>query len=216
MELCGGTHVSRTGDIGVFKIISEASLSTGVRRIEAITGQEVISKINYMDSIIKQSKASLKTTEDKIIEKTLSLINRNKELEKKIKKGVSNSDIDLDDMLSKALILNDIKIVSYDTKNYSGDLKLLGDQFRTKCKNNGIIILSSTTEDKINIMCALTDDLISCLDARNIAKKIGEKINGGGGGKIYMATAGGKNTLKSSDIFDYAIDYIKTILLGEK
>jgi alanyl-tRNA synthetase len=73
MELCGGTHVSRTGDIGILKIISEASLSTGVRRIEAITGQKVINRIHYIDSIIKESKNSLKANEDQIIEKTLCL-----------------------------------------------------------------------------------------------------------------------------------------------
>ena len=73
MELCGGTHVERTGDIGVFKIVSESSLSTGVRRIEAITGQKVIDRIHDMDFVITKSKKSLKANEDQIIEKTLFL-----------------------------------------------------------------------------------------------------------------------------------------------
>ena len=214
MELCGGTHVSMTGDIGIFKIISESSLSTGVRRIEAITGQKVIDRINYMDSIIKKSKKSLKTTEDNIVDKTLSLISQNKQLEKKVKQGASSDSlINLNDMLSKADMIDNIKVIFYDMKNYEGDLKQLGDQFRSKCKNNGIIVLASINEDKINIMCSLTDDLTSFLDARDIAKKIGKKIDGGGGGKIYMATAGGKNIIKSSDVFEYTKNYIKSILL---
>ena len=217
MELCGGTHVLRTGDIGIFKIISESSLSTGIRRIEAITGQEVLNRIHFIDSIIQKSKISLKTTEDGIIEKTLSLINKNKELEKKMKQDfTSTSLIDLDRMISKAQNIKDVKIIFHNMDSYDGDLKQLGDQFRNKCKNNGIIVLSSIIEDKINIMCSITDNLTSFLDARDIAKKIGKKIDGGGGGKIHIATAGGKNNFKISEIFNYAESYIKSILLGNK
>ena len=84
-ELCGGTHVDRTGDIGMFKIISESSLSAGIRRIEAATGQEVLNRIHELDFIVDESKSILRTTEDKIIEKTNSLVEKNKELEKENK-----------------------------------------------------------------------------------------------------------------------------------
>ena len=209
MELCGGTHVSRTGDIGVFKIISESSLSTGVRRIEGITGQKVINRIHYIDSIIKESKNSLKANEDQIIEKTLVLIDKNKELEKKVKRGFSSSSLfDLDSLISKASIINNIKVVLYNIENYDDDLKELGDQFRTKCIDNGIIILSSIIEDKINIMCAITDNLTSVIDASNIATEIGKKIDGGGGGKKHIATAGGKNIVKIDNLFKQIHKYL--------
>ena len=196
-ELCGGTHVSRTGDIGIFKIISESSLSTGIRRIEAITGQEVINRIYDMNSIIEASKINLKTTEDKIIEKTLSLITKNKELEKKIKDG-SNSSVNFDSIISKAKILNDVQVILYDMKNYDGDLKQLGDQFRNQCKERGILILSAISDDKINFMCAVTDSILSNINAITVCKELGTKINGGGGGKPHLATAGGKHILKTS------------------
>ena len=209
MELCGGTHVLRTGDIGAFKIISESSLSTGVRRIEAITGQKVIDRMHIIDSIIKQSKDLLKTNEDQILEKALSLINKNKELEKKIKEGFSlSSSFNLDELISEANTINGIKVVLYNIENYDGDLKELGDQFRTKFKDNGIIIISSVSGDKINIMCAITDNLTSVINASEISKKIGTKIDGGGGGKKHIATAGGKNIMKIDDLFKQINDFL--------
>ena len=212
MELCGGTHVSRTGDIGVFKIISESSLSTGVRRIEAVTGQKAIDRVHQIDAIIKKTKKSLKTNEDQIIEKTLSLINKNKELEKRIKKGFSSSNyFDLDSMISKSNSICDIKIVLSDVDDYD-DLKDLGDQFRNKCKDKGIIILSSVINDKINVMCAITDDLTTAFNASDIAKEIGKKIDGGGGGKKHIATAGGKNIIKIDDLFKQINKFLLTYL----
>ena len=212
-ELCGGTHVSRTGDIGIFKIISESSLSTGVRRIEAITGEAVLDWVHHISSIIKESKAKLKATEDQIIEKTVSLVEKNKELEKKIKQGTaSTSSINLDDLISKASNINGIKVVLHDLDNYDNDLKELGDQFRAKHKNNGVIILSSKQDDKLNVMCAISDNLTSSLDASNIAKEIGKKIDGGGGGKKHIATAGGKDIIDIDDLFKEVYDYLNTYL----
>jgi len=214
-ELCGGTHVSRTGDIGVFKIISESSLSTGVRRIEAITGQEVMNRIYYMNSIIEESKINLRTTEDQIIEKTLSLITKNKELEKKIKSG-GNSSVNFDNIISCSQNLNDVQVILYDMKDYDGDLKQLGDQFRNKFnKEKGILILSSISDVKINFMCAMTDAVLTDIDidAITICKKLGNKINGGGGGKPHLATAGGKYTSKTPEIFDYIHNYLKSIIM---
>ena len=100
----------------------------------------------------------------------------------------------------------------YDLDNYDNDLKELGDQFRSKHKNNGIIILSSRQDDKINIMCAISDDLTSSIDASNIAKEIGKKIDGGGGGKKHIATAGGKNIINTDDLFKEVCEYLNTYL----
>ena len=213
MELCGGTHVGRTGDIGIFKILSESSLSTGVRRIEAITGQKAIDRIHDIDFIIKESKKSLKVNEGQILEKTLFLINKNKELEKKIKEGFVSSSFNLDDIISKSIEINNIQVVLYNIENYDGNLKELGDQFRENFSGSGLIILSSIIEDKINVMCAITDNLTSVIDASEIAKEIGKTIDGGGGGKKHIATAGGKNIIKIDKLFEqinkFLIKYLK-------
>jgi len=214
-ELCGGTHVSRTGDIGIFKIISESSLSTGIRRIEAITGQAVIKRIHLMNSIINGAKNALKATESDIIEKTKILIAKNKELEKKIKQGNATS-IKFDDIISDGRSVIDFSIFLFNMKNYEGDLKAFGDQFRNNYKTKGILILASNLNDKINFMCSVTDDVIPSIDSIQVCKEIGKKINGGGGGKPYLATAGGKKNLKTEDVFDHMFTYVESILMKGK
>ena len=114
--------------------------------------------------------------------------------------------------MSKASNINGIKVILHDLDNYDNDLKELGDQFRAKHKNNGIFILSSKQDDKLNIMCAITDDLMSSIDASNIAKEIGAKIDGGGGGKRHIATAGGKNIVNIDDLFKQVCDYLNVYL----
>ena len=211
-ELCGGTHVSRTGDIGIFKIISESSLSTGIRRIEALTGEAVLERISLIDSIIDEAKITLKATEDNIIEKTKSLVLKNKELEKKIKKADSDI-VKYSDIVSDGRLIDDYNIFFYDMKKYDGDIKNLGDQFRNNYNSKGILILSASSDGKDTFMCAMTDSAISSFDAINLCKQIGTKINGGGGGKPHLATAGGKHNLKTDEIFDFIYNHIKSEIM---
>ena len=134
---------------------------------------------------------------------------KNKQLEKKVKEGFTlSSSFNLDQLISKANTIHNIKVVLHNVENYNGDLKELGDQFRSKFKDNGIIILSSIVEDKINIMCAITDNLTSIINASEISKQIGKKIDGGGGGKKHIATAGGKNIMKIDDLFKQINDFL--------
>ena len=209
MELCGGTHVSRTGDIGLFKIISESSLSSGVRRIEALTGQEALNRIINIEQILNQSKSILKTTENDLNDKVLNLINSNKNLEKKIKSGISNTNLNFSKLNEGSKKINQTSIIFHDIKDFNGDLKQIGDSFRQNSISNSIFILSSYVKDKINVMCALSDDLVSSYNAGDIAKAIGKLIDGGGGGKKHIATAGGKNIIKSDELFKKIFDHLK-------
>ena len=211
-ELCGGTHVDRTGDIGMFKIISESSLSTGIRRIEAITGQEVLNRIQELDIIIDQTKLNLRTTEDRIVEKKNLLIAKNKDLEKKLKYGETNK-VDFNNILSNSTKIGETKVVLHDFESYEGDLKQFADKFRAEVKGAGILLLSSNSTNKVNYICSVTDKVISTLDAINICKKIGNKINGGGGGKPHLATAGGKNNNDTEKVFDYILKYVESKLM---
>ena len=211
-ELCGGTHVDRTGDIGMFKIISESSLSTGIRRIEAITGQEVLNRIQELDIIIDQTKLNLRTTEDKIVEKTNLLITKNKDLEKKLKYGETNK-VDFNNILSNSTKIGETKVVLHDFDSYEGDLKQYADKFRSEVKGAGILILSSNSTNKVNYVCSVTDKVTSTLNAIKICKKIGNKINGGGGGKPHLATAGGKNNNDTEKVFDYILKYVESKLM---
>ena len=101
----------------------------------------------------------------------------------------------------------------HDFDSYEGDLKQYADKFRSEVKGAGILILSSNSTNKVNYVCSVTDKVTSTLDAIKICKKIGNKINGGGGGKPHLATAGGKNNNDTEKVFDYILKYVESKLM---
>jgi alanyl-tRNA synthetase len=197
-ELCGGTHVSRTGDIGIFKIISEAALSSGVRRIEAVTGHTVSALLSKNDILISDVKSLLKCADLDIIERLESILNEKKILEREIKKmNQSSQSTVVEDLVASAENINGYKIVVEQLDNIS-DFKEMGDAFRQRFKNSGIALIGSKVSGKPMVMCAVSDDLIAKIKAGDIVRSVGEFMGGGGGGKPHLATAGGKDISKLS------------------
>ena len=146
------------------------------------------------------------------MKKTNLLLSKNKDLEKKIKHNISN-EVNFSDILSNGKNLGDVKIVLHDLKDYSGDLKTFADQFRNQIKNDGILILSSNSDNKVSYVCSVTDNVINEIDAIKICKEIGNIINGGGGGKPHLATAGGKNNNDTDKVFDHIFKYVESQLM---
>jgi len=195
-ELCGGTHVLRTGDIGVFKIISETALSSGVRRIEAISGESVLRLLSNNDKLISELKQLLKCSDLELSERLTSILNEKKILERELKKiNQSSQGSVVEDLVESAEILNGYKIVVEQLDNVS-DLKEMGDAFRNFFKNRGIALIGSKISGKPVVMCAVSDDLISKIKAGDVVRSVGQFMGGGGGGKPHLATAGGKDILK--------------------
>ena len=185
-EFCGGTHVKNSSQIGLFKIISESSISSGVRRIEALTGLGVE---NYIDSQINH----IKKSEDKIAE----LIDEKKKLEKEISELRLQSKMgQLDSVLAKPIDLNGIKIYKAELNAENMDeLKSFGDELRNKTKG-AVGVLISQIDNKAAIVCIVTEDLIKekKLNAGKIVGELAKIVGGGGGGRPHLATAGGKDT----------------------
>lgn len=185
MEFCGGTHVKNSGQIGLFKIIGEQSIASGVRRIEAVTGAGVE---KYIYSQIEH----LKDSEKKIEE----LLDLKKKLEKEISELKIREKIEqLDHILSLHSEEKGINI--YKGKVHADDmdeLKTLGDELRIKMKS-GVGILISQIEDKVGIVAVVSDDLIKNkkLSAGKIVGELAKLVGGGGGGRPHLATAGGKD-----------------------
>jgi alanyl-tRNA synthetase len=197
-ELCGGTHVSRTGDIGIFKIISETALSSGVRRIEAITGDTVSTLLSRDDILISDVKHLLKCADSEIIERLKSLLNEKKLLQREIKKINQFSEATIvEDLVASAENINGYKIVVEQLDNVS-DFKEMGDIFRQHFKNSGIALIGSKVSGKPMVMCAVSDDLTATIKAGDIVHFVGEFMGGGGGGRPHLATAGGKDVSKLS------------------
>jgi alanyl-tRNA synthetase len=188
MEFCGGTHVKNSSEIGLFKITGEASIASGVRRIEAVTGAGVE---NY---IISQMK-NLKDSEEKIAE----LLDEKKKLEKTVLEFKLKMKLgQIDSVVEKPREVEGIKIYKAEVEAANMDeLKSLGDELRNKMKN-GIGVLFTKMDGKVGIVCIVSNDLIKerKLSAGKIVGELAKLVGGGGGGRSHLATAGGKEVNK--------------------
>ena len=212
-ELCGGTHVDRTGDIGLFKIIEESSLAAGVRRIVAITGPESLSYMQNLSYSIEGLRSLLNCSKDEIILRIKKLMSEKKELEKEIKNSRSkNLNENIDSFISSSKKIGIHSIIIQKTALTSIDeLKDLGNVIINKI-DSGIIVLGAMG-DKPILLIGLTDKLVEDgLNAGKIAKELGAKMGGGGGGRPNIATAGGKNLEGLELVLDKSFDYLKTLL----
>ena len=211
LELCGGTHVKRTGQIGLFVITDESSIASGIRRIEALTGREAVKYLQNARDQINSMTELLNTTETKLNQKVRDLLENRRQLEKELEKVSSKMlSADIQSILDKSEIINNINVITHAPKNSTMvQLKELGDQIRNKSKNT-VAILGTINEKKINFVCVVTDDLVKSkgLNAGDLIKKVAKIVNGGGGGNPRMATAGGKDIAK----FDEAMVEIKKII----
>jgi len=210
-ELCGGTHVKRTGQIGPFTIIYEGSIAAGVRRIEAITGRTAIHYFQNIRNQLGEISDIMSGGEQELTQKIKELVNSKKEIEKELNK-VSSQVLSqgIEDILTKKETINGIDIIIYPIKDSDMDqLKEIGDQIRNKTDNT-IAVLGTIKGNKINFVCIVTDDLIQNkgLKAGDLVKKIAKIAGGGGGGRPHMATAGGKDISK----FDDAMAEIKKLI----
>jgi alanyl-tRNA synthetase len=211
LELCGGTHVRATGEIGLFVITSESSIASGVRRIEAITGTKAIEFALTAHDVLQSLNELFNTQSDQLIEKIKVLQEEKKKLEKELAKTASSQlTSDIDSILAQSETVKGITILTFKTQNVQIDqLKELGDHIRDKAKSI-VALLISQYDDKLNFVCMITDDLVKNkhLNAGNIIREVAKVAGGGGGGRQNLATAGGKDTSK----IDASINKFKEIL----
>lgn len=200
LELCGGTHVSNTAEIGLFKITSESSVAAGVRRIEAITGKSIMNYIENLSHSLNEH--------NKIIEDLNSKI---KKLEKDISSlKIDNLSDDFEKMLSEAVLFNDIRIISKKIQSNSlDDLRNIADKLREKMNIKGISMLVAEIEGKAQIVCAVTDDINNEYPAGKVVGLAAKLVGGNGGGKPHLATAGGKEIEKIDNLVNSFSEIIK-------
>ncbi|MBN2134751.1 MAG: alanine--tRNA ligase [Acidobacteria bacterium] len=193
-ELCGGTHVNRTGDIGLFRIVSESSIAAGVRRIEALTGWGALNKAEATDYMIEETAKKMKTSVDELPHIIDKLLEKNKKQEKEIKdlqmklaEGGSASDSD-----GEVKEVNGVKVFINRLDHLdAGGLRDFSDRLKNKHKSC-IIILGASKGDKALMVASVSKDLSSKIDAVSLINKVSKAIEGGGGGRPDMAQAGGK------------------------
>ncbi|MBL7046825.1 MAG: alanine--tRNA ligase [Candidatus Marinimicrobia bacterium] len=201
-ELCGGTHVTSTGEIGFFKITEESSLAAGVRRIFAMTGSKAVDYILNGFDILSQVQELLNCSKEQVIKRVSKLLYQKKVLEKRLRKKqtVGKGDVlisvmkECEEVNGRNVVASVVDVIDMD------HLKNLGDQLLTKLKS-GIGVLGGVIDDKPNLVCVVTKDLNKKgIKAGDLARKFGQMIGGGGGGKPHLATAGGKNPDVLNDV----------------
>lgn len=216
MELCGGTHLNNTSQIGLFKIISESGVAAGVRRIEAITGINVYNYINEKEEIILKVCDVLKTREDNIINKAKSTVEEVKELNKEIASLKSKLSMgSVDEILNKKEEINGVNIVTAKFDNMDMDsLRNMSDTLKDKL-GSGVVVLAAVTEDKVNFVATVTNDVIQKgAHSGNIIKEVAKVAGGSGGGRPNMAQAGGKDINKVDEALNHAKKVLETQING--
>jgi alanyl-tRNA synthetase len=191
-ELCGGTHVTATGDIGVFFLASEGAVASGIRRIEAFTGQGAIKEIQKEMNNLKTISGLLKTTPDNLVTKVEHFIGDQKEKDREIESLKARLlRKQSEDLINTAKEINGIKVISQEVATTNPkDLREFGDHLKDKLKS-GIIVLGARGNGKVFLLCRVTPDLTDRFNAGKIIKNLSVFVGGKGGGRKDMAEGGG-------------------------
>ncbi len=196
-ELCGGTHVSRTGDIGLFKITSESGVAAGVRRVEATTGEGALKLINAQQNLISQLASELKAPTSEVATKVAQLSEYAKSLEKELARLKSKlASSQGDDLATQALEISGIKVLAATLDGADANaLRETMDKLKDKLKS-AAIVLASVNDGKVSLAAGITADLTSKIKAGDLVNFVAGQVGGKGGGKPDMAMAGGTDAAK--------------------
>jgi len=192
VELCGGIHANRTGDIGVFKIVSEGGVAAGVRRIEAVTGAAAFAYLNGAEEQLKEAASLVKGSRDNLLDKLSAVLDRNRQLEKELEqlkaKAASAAGSDL---AGSAVDIKGVKTLSARIDGLDGKgLLALVDQLKNKL-GSAVILLGGVQDDKVVLVAGVTQDLTAKLKAGDLMKQAAAAVGGKGGGRPDMAQGGG-------------------------
>jgi len=212
LELCGGIHCKNTGEIGLFRILSESSISAGIRRIEALTGEYAYNYSKKEETILNEIQSQFNCSINDIIKKTKKMVSENKELKKQLEKlEMDHIKKTVDKLIKNAKLIDKIKIVAGEVKvKDNQQLRQSADYLKNKI-NQGIGILGANIDDKASLICIVTPNLQKQFHAGKIVNKVAELIGGKGGGRPDMAMAGGKDVGKIKDAIAKVPEIVKNI-----
>ncbi len=213
VELCGGTHVNRTGDIGLFKITSEGGVAAGVRRIEAVTGAPALAYLNDAEEQLKQAASLVKGSRENLLDKLGGLLERNRQLEKELEqlkaKAASAAG---NDLAASAVEVNGIRVLAARQDGLDGKALLaLVDQLKNKL-GSAVILLGGVQDDKVVLVAGVTQDLTSRLKAGDLMRQAAAAVGGKGGGRPDMAQGGGTDAAKLDEALALALPFAQQAL----
>ncbi len=210
VELCGGTHVARTGDIGLFKVISEGGVAAGVRRIEAVTGAAALAYLNQAEEQLREAAGLVKGSRDNLLDKLAGVLERNRQLEKELEqlkaKAASAAG---DDLAGSAIDVGGVRVLAARLDGLDGKALLaLVDQLKNKL-GSAVILLGGAQEDKVVLVAGVTQDLTTRFKAGELMKQAAAAVGGKGGGRPDMAQGGGTDVGALDDALALAAKFVE-------
>ncbi len=212
-ELCGGTHVDRTGDIGLLKIISESGIASGVRRIEAVTGQEAMVWLQTNETLLQDISGLVKGGREDVADKVRALVDKNRMLEREVHqlKAQLASGAGLD-LLDSAIDVAGVKVVVARLDGTDAKaLREVADNLKTRM-GTGVVVLGAVEKDKVRLVASVSKDLTKSLKAGDLIAPIAEHVGGRGGGRLDFAQAGGTEPEKLDAALGRVCEVVAAIL----
>jgi alanyl-tRNA synthetase len=213
-ELCGGTHVSRAGDIGLFKIISEAGIAAGVRRIEAVTGQGALEWVSSQSEALRGVAALVKGTTEDVADKVQQLIDRTRKQEKEIAQLKSKlASGQGSDLSQQAIDIAGVKVVAARIEGVDAPaLRDAVEQLKAKLGSAAIVLASVDAEQKVILIAGVTTDQIARVKSGDLANFVAQQVGGRGGGRPELAQAGGQNPAQLDIALASVVEWVRTKL----
>jgi len=211
LELCGGTHLNSTSNIGLFKILNEQGIGSSLRRVEAVTGEKALKYVKEREDILNEISDKLQIAPSEILLKIEQIINDVNNLKKEIKLSQNKlARYGIDSLISKKREIKGINIISVQVDALdNNDLRNWGDLIKEKIKSGIIVLGTELNQNKVGLLAMITDDLVSKgFNARNIIKAIAPIVGGNGGGKKTMAQAGGSKVDKLNQALEKVYELI--------
>jgi len=213
IELCGGTHVNRTGDIGLFKILQESGIAAGVRRIEAVTGSAAVALIQDNEDRLKQIAGVLKSGTDVVVERVEQLSAANRQLEKELdqlKAKLASSQGS--DLASQAEEIKGVMVLAAIVEGLdSKALRETTDQLKNKL-GSAVVVLAAVSGDKVSLVAGVTSDVTDRVKAGDLVNEVARKVGGKGGGRPDMAMAGGNSPDQLPEAISQVKPYVTSLL----
>jgi alanyl-tRNA synthetase len=209
-ELCGGTHVRHSGEIGIFKLHFEGGVAAGVRRVEALTGDGALDLIRTYEQRLKEIGELVRTSAEDAVDKVKKLLDRQRELEREIEKlrGEFGKN-QIPDLLAKKQNIDGVSVVITQVDGIDAkQLREIADHLKEKL-GSGVLVLASVGESNVNLVASVTPDLIRRYHAGNIIKELARMVGGGGGGRPDFAQAGGKEPSKVGEALKKAEEILR-------
>jgi alanyl-tRNA synthetase len=217
-ELCGGTHVRHTGDIGLFRIVSESGVAAGIRRIEAVTGAATYRRVVQRDELLDQAAAAVKTTPDALLRRIEQMQEETRELRRQLERAreASSGDV-VNDLIGSAAAVDGAKVIAREVEVAdANELRAVGDRLRERLES-GAAVIAGRAPDRVALIAVVTDDLIRRgVRADALVREIAKRTGGSGGGRPHMAQGGVGDPSLVAEALSGTVALVTGLLGGDK